>query len=302
MDYISELRKNFKNVKREGKNIRVGPCPFNGYVGVSGRPLSINIFGSSVPVGTYHCWECGESGSWNKLANIAGLKKFNKSNDLTSESERLLSYHNELQQINKPTKFDIKPWHGSWRGVSEKVLKQLNAVLWINWNYKRTKRTKRIRFPVFVNEDEIAYFGGKITEKEISSRWKNSAGSWTKTHGFWPFDIVTDSKIVVPVEGPFDSLWLIQNGIPGLTFFGTQNWNKKKVGLLVGAGIEYVIPLPDNDKPGKELYDKMIEDLKEDFEVIKFKYEAKDPGKMEKKDLKRLRNITNEYIKKICNL
>lgn len=299
MNYISELKSAFRYVKREGNNVRVGPCPRKDICDGS-KTVSVNLYGNKVPPGTFRCWQCEWSGSWNKLAKEVGMKQVDTSNDLTSESERVLSYHNDSnqQEYTRPPRSSIKPWRGDWRNIPEKLLKKLNAELWIDVRKvgKTHKKTKRLMLPVMLRREEVGYIGARIKKNKEDITYKNSSGEWVK-RSFYPYDFIKKKspKIVCLVEGPHDMLNLLAHDIPVLMFFGVNNWHDGKLPLLVSLGIDYVIPLGDNDKAGRKVNDRIEKDVENDLEVIYFDYEADDPGKMKKKELKRLKRLVDKY-------
>lgn len=298
MDIIAELRKGFKYMKRESKNMRVGPCPECN----SKSTLSVACFpGAKVKLGTFHCWECGYSGSWNDLAKRLGLQKKEESS-LTENAEVTLSQINYSNQYKHPPRITKKRWRGDWRGVPEKIFRALEAKLWLdvtNYSTGDFRVKKRIYLPVLVDDEEVGYIGALVkrnfnNKKSKIAKYKNSPGEWAKKY-LYPYDFVCPSKITVLVEGPFDALWLISHGIPALCFLGVENWTYKKTSWLVAGEVTTVIPLLDNDKAGDTATKRMVKDLKKaSIEIQNFVYSSQDPGKMTSKELKRLRLLIKE--------
>jgi len=302
MDYTAELRHAFSFCKREGNNVRVGPCPRKDICD-GNKTLSVNIYGNKVPVGTFRCWQCGWSGPWNILAEKMRMRRVNTSNDLTTESERVLAYHNqsgtEYQRLPHEV---VKPWRGDWRDIPEKLLKKLGAELWLDIRKvgKKHKSVKRLMFPVIMQKEEVGYIGAIIKKNKNEIKYKNSPGEWT-SKSFFPFNYVKklikdrSIKIIILVEGPYDALRLLMNGIPALCVFGVKNWNSGKVPKLLSLNIDYVLTLGDNDKAGEDLNDIMEKDLEDSFEVLSYPYHSKDPGEMTEKEIKRLKKLIYSY-------
>lgn len=305
-DYIEELRKTFRIFKYDGDNVRVGPCPKCS----SRRALSVNIHGSKVPPGTFHCWHCGWSGSWNRLAKRYGMAKADK-DQLTEEANRLLRKQKEsLKKAKTPQQFEMRPWSGGWRGISEELLLSLDAKLWLDTTFKKDKPimlTHRLFLPVTKYGEEVGYIAAIRYKKDRkdqfgndrTDKYKNSPGEWAK-HILWPMDFIGECKVVCLVEGPYDLLKLLDYGIPALCFLGVQNWQSGKSSILASSGVEIVIPLTDNDEAGEVCKDRIYQDLEDQFDVRDFPYTSKDPGCMSKSELKLLAKYVNRLEKELA--
>lgn len=84
---------------------------------------------------------------------------------------------------------------------------------------------------------------------------------------------------VILTEGEFNAIYLMQNGYPAVSLLGrilfedTSRRTIQQKELLLRYGIRKVIPWMDNDAPGLEAQEKIIEQLKKNFMVSVPEYE-----------------------------
>jgi hypothetical protein len=229
-------------------------CPF-GTHNDSSPSLSINLDTTSkFPVGTFYCFGCRESGSWNKLAKKLGVQGFGKQDQQASyippnikkrKQEMLEVKENTLEQILAgwdclmPIPFSAED---SWRGINGKLLNEIGA----QYTYDNSYKKIRVILPCYVDGELEGAIKASQEKEKIS--YLNSPGSWVKSKGLFPFDYIKASsyKSVVLVEGPRDALRLIQKGIPALCIFGTNNWNDNKRDLVLSLD-KKVFSMMDGD-------------------------------------------------------
>jgi DNA primase len=112
----------------------------------------------------------------------------------------------------------------------------------------------------------------------------------------YPLDLPLQRSVIL-VEGLGDVLRLRKEGLAALCFFGTGNWSKYKISLLMGHTniIKHVIVCGDGDRAGHEINKVIKRDLDRCgyFDVSVFKipiFENKiDPGDMPDSYIRSLR-------------
>ena len=302
---MTEIR-NFiiDEIRKSGKRAIVKPheivicCPFHQDTNPS-LGIVLEDKKKKYPPGTFNCWSCSTSGSWNKLAEKLGLNPISQKVILERDPFYDLSDSLELGVINEQQALPkgLLPWEGKWRGLPQKFLAHVNAKKF--WDNKFS--AYRIVFPVY-NYGELRGYIAARTSKAIPKRAKymNASGPWAKTSWFgldYPSNSKKIKKIydryfgsICLVEGPNDALTCLYHGIPALALMGTKNWGEIKSSLLVGAGFKKVVLFLDGDSSGREATRKINVALRKHFKVKIYRLpDDLDPGNCGKEHLDKLK-------------
>ncbi|MNV20905.1 DNA primase [compost metagenome] len=241
-------------------------CPFHEENSPS---CSINLSREQdVPIGTFYCFGCQQSGSWNKFAEKTGLKIVKKwqafESDAAGQAARFRKKAIEMMGQNNLSiqrLFDevgnavIKwPKERAWRSYSGKLVHRVGGYCYDD----RQRDELMLVLPVYTNG---RYRGGvrAFFEKQKNGlSYLTTKGDWVKSYGLLGYDYMRkkdmyDAKALVLVEGPRDWLRLIKNKIPCMAILGSGMFDEKKMQLLIALGIRKLFVLPDNDTAGKSM-------------------------------------------------
>lgn len=271
---LEELSKYGGRVKQMGTAVHV-QCPFHDENTPS---CSINLSREQdVPIGTFYCFGCFESGLWNKFAEKTGLQTVKKwqafESDASGQAARFRKKAIEMMGQNNMTiqrLFDevgnaVIPWPKTqeWRSYSGKLIHRVNGYCYNDAGRGAMDGNQRdgelmLVLPVYTNG---RYRGGvrAFFEKQKNGlSYLTTAGDWVKSYGLLGYDYMRkrdlyDAKAIVLVEGPRDWLRLVQNKIPCMAILGAGMFDDKKMQLLVALGIRKLFVLPDNDTAGKKM-------------------------------------------------
>lgn len=226
-------------VKIVGNNAMI-LCPFhedrNPSLGVSLRP-------NKVPCGTWNCFGCGRSGSWNSLASKLGLKTIGTGT--YEDPDILLNKKIEIYSLIPEEDLTLSNLSISfkWKRYTSAFLKKFGAkLLWhdIYSDYY-------LYLPFYYLGDYYGFVRCKIYSKSIGPKyWFNCQNKI-----LYPIEnMITDTSIVL-VEGVADALRLIKNGIPALAILGSFLTNIQLEMLEVLAPKKIILCM-DGDKAGRE--------------------------------------------------
>lgn len=299
-------------------------CPFH-----DERTPSCGIVvseGSRYPMGTFNCFGCPESGDWNKFAKQAGLRQISGLIPKTGgadtaalskkiremEGSMLTEKNTDMNAMISSlgeTSFIDWPIYNEWRGYPGWLIRNLNGLAAVN-KYSEFK----CLLPVKVGKEIKGVIEALEEKKEGKLSYISSSGDWVKESGLFPFNFVREMlrymkfRYVILVEGPRDAMRLIMAGIPALAVLGSQNINGKKIRLLERLEIELLCWLPDNDKAGKAMAEKMewlCDKMDVDFKTRGFRLPRKknkmgeieklDPDGMPDNIMKNLKGALKEY-------
>lgn len=268
-------------------------CPYHNDNNPSGR---VNHNVNSKTLGGFKCYSCGvgseEAIKWNELAARLGLAQIGdgivnyipKVNDLSVKASRDALFPDEDAEAHggpvlTPEQYDLFEFPGQfkdgWREVPIALLERIGA----KYAYVDPKEGDVGRFyvwlPIYIHRELCGYIKAQIKKphtKEIPS-YINAGGTWSLTHGLFPFDyamsVAKRKKVrtVVLVEGPRDALRLLRYGIPAMAIMGTHSWTDEKRSLLELEGIERIILMFDGDEAGAKATALVRKSCKRAFEV-----------------------------------
>lgn len=242
-------------------------CPFH-----NERTPSFRIFHStsSYNPGFGKCYGCGVSKSWDEFASLLNLQPFagTKPTELYSRPMKL-DFDDEDEEPEYTT--TELPRNKKWRGIPTNLLIEIGCKMY------RDQWSKYIFLPCNVGGEMRGYIRGRLRKEKDKPSYLNKAGPWSKKYGLFPFDYTISKmidKTIVLVEGPRDSLRLLNNGIPAMSLLGTQSWTRKKAELLEVYGVERVLIMMDGDDAGGQAIDLVMPDLKKymSVKVIDLRY------------------------------
>lgn len=257
--------------KRNGDTVFI-VCPFHGDTDPS---LGVHVGdGHKVPLGTFNCFGCPESGHWNKLARQLDLPKIKDwqmftgtSNDALVEQAREMLKSNSLEdqayskdklcELAKTNEAIDWPIYQDWRGYPGKLIRKMRG-LYFN---DPAKDELMLLFPVIVNNKLRGGVKAMLEKPKKGLSYLTTDGSWAKKYGLFGFDFAKKImkkkgyRFVIVVEGPRDCLRLLKAGLPAVAILGSQNYSEKKMMLLtnITSDLDRIYVLPDNDGAGKSM-------------------------------------------------
>ncbi len=253
-------------------------CPFHAESTPSGR-----VFhgATTKSPGYFKCYGCSARGTWDDVAPKLGLKPFKHQKPADEFlNMSLLSAEIPVDDdgfVQEEMKLDELPEGKVWRGIKTSLLTKLGAkkcrVKHPEHGWLKTK----VYLPVFINKELRGYIKARLTKSADYPSYINAKGSWSKTHGLFPFDFAISMakrlrvRTIVLVEGPRDALRLLQLGIPAVCILGTQSWSDTKSKLLELAGITRIILMMDGDCAGIAATTMLDKALRAMFKVTIFR-------------------------------
>ena len=178
--------------------------------------------------------------------------------------------------------WDLEPWKGKWRHVTQDTLDVVEAYKW----FDDMLRCYRILLPIYQYNQLRGWTARRLDKPKDGEKFKrkylNNPGIEVKNI-LYPLDVVArmESNVIVLVEGPYDALRLINFDIPALAVLGALNFDKGNVMHLLNAGAERVIIAMDSNEAGEKARAVIDPILDPHFEVEHFyPPEKKDPGNM----------------------
>lgn len=235
------------------------PCPYHHETEPS---CIINVKASKYELGSFKCFGCGKRGSWADLAKRFGVVFTEESYDPGDPFLNLNSTLKDLLTVDYKIPLGCKPWSETWRKMPLDFLDQFSPSKW----YDDMDEVYRILFPVVINDDTIGHIGAYLPKDKakVSVRYRDSAGAGWKMKALFPYNMI-ETNYVVLVEGPYDALRLIYNGISAMAILGTNNWGINKINLLVAKGFDKIFILMDGDDAGYKANRNVYKSLKPVF-------------------------------------
>lgn len=251
--------------KAAGGNVHV-VCPFHDENTPS---CSVSLDNSSnIPIGTFYCFGCGESGSWNKFAKKTGLellKNYQRNvKDVKGVAERHRSRKREvvgtdnltLDRLFKEVGNQVIPWPKKvqWRGYEGELLNKIGAYCF----NERHKDELMLVFPVYTNGRFRGGVRAFTKKRKGGASYLTTKGDWVKDYGLLGYDMMRNTNLfgtkrLVLVEGPRDWLRMIENDIPCCAILGALMMSEKKMALISGLGVRHLYIIGDNDSAGARM-------------------------------------------------
>lgn len=205
--------------------------------------LSITVDDSSVTPGTWYCFGCKASGSWNTLAQRLGLAVWGK------ESEQDNFYVDksikEIKEEVEESSLTLSKWDEHWRRYSPEFMKKFKV-------RKLTDLRAGLHYlwiPLSYGGDMHGYIRVRISEEDRGPKYFFSP---KMTKVLFPGDYLLkkNTPVVILVEGVADALRLIKCKMAAVSILGTVLLPLMKEQLVM-MGVEKVIVCLDGDKPGR---------------------------------------------------
>ena len=275
-------------------------CPV--HKGGEERTASFRVnLAPNYPIGSGRCWACtAKAANWNELAALLRLRPIDLHLLVPEVNNISEADHNALFGTDAGTGLDMSnmlPWASTenWRGISGRLLTKIGGQIY----HSAVVQDTQLYLPCMVNQLHVGGISAKIA---VSSDYKgpkyfNTAGTWTKTYGLYPFDWVrrtNKTRTVVLGEGPRDALNPLQYGIPCCSILGALNWSAAKIDLLLSMSPKLIILALDNDEAGHKATKVIYDSLKQFVKVRRFNMQSADEdlGNMSKARLRQLK----EYL------
>lgn len=307
-------------------------CPYHSpvYPHFSYHRLSINLTpkydneGNYIAVGVFHCWSCGMVGFFNQLIDDPKLSKERRleakpiPGSGSSKDTELFKVALKKESINDVFKplpaFSLGKWKNDWRGISKSLLRKYGAKSYFDYSPDVKSRSGvnldlggiyRLLFYAYDSENEkcgwIALASMEDREKGAMKQ-KNMPGEWASKTVLFHEKFPDDTPLVL-VEGPFDALRLIKEGIPAIAMLGAGNFSDEKRNLIASKA-SHIIILFDGDETGRKDA-KIVKDEIQDYvptlnlklPILKDKDKQLDPGNMSQKYVDILRKKIKEFVK-----
>ena len=258
-------------IKKRSGNAGFILCPFHGDNDPSMRVLIKSENG--YPAGSFHCFGCGAHGSYNKLAERLGIPTLNPV-ALLEEQPRLAK--EKLASASKPVMGfipvpdqEIIPDSFTWRGLSGSFLRAWGCVIapdpmyWLNNNENSLplgfqRDIKRL----YIFSQYRGNYAGWVAYRisgNLEPKVFNMPGMWSSRH-FLP-NVIGMTDRVALVEGPYDALRLMYNGIPAMCTLGVQSWNDRKADKIISAMFKKVLIMGDGDSAGYDFNQRVYQSL-----------------------------------------
>jgi len=296
---ISEMEKLGYHPRRDEIKI---VCPFHND---SNPSCHVMLGGQKYLPGTFHCFSCGASGGWNKLAAALSLKTYanypsnkktpdmptgasNVENPFAVISDYISSSVVKEEKIRTLEGLEELPARFSWRGLSRSFLLSLGAKYY--WD-----KNNDIYFLYLPITKSGIYQGYTLCalKKGFKPKYQLFVDS---SRNFLLYDQMPVNSPIVITEGHFDALRLFYEGIPAVALFGVENWSATKKEMLIAKNPRKVIICMDGDDAGKQATIKIFESLRAGALVDVFWLpfiegpEKMDPGNMPSEYVEALRN------------
>lgn len=239
--------------------------------------------------GVAHCFSCGFKTNIFKYFGIF-------TNPVPIRIAKLKDKLKELKTTLSGQEMPVgaTPYTKTFRGISVKTLKHFGAF----YTNQVEKLQDRIIFPITDVTSKIQVFVARHTMSNGNPRYINYPSGIQMP--LFPYQMPSNSKALVLVEGIFDMLNLYDKGLENVACtFGTntlQNDTKVKLLPYKAQGITNVYILYDGDDAGEkaaETLKPIVEDSGFIVEIIKLP-DGVDPGELAQNDVDSIK----EYIKK----
>lgn len=239
-------------------------CPFHDDTNPS-LDVSLVAIPGRVSVGGFNCFSCNASGGWNKLAAKLGLEGWGKPdpNRIDNVHENFL-YELEGVMVQRNLVYEKPktegPWDVPWRGLPAQFLREVGA----EYLWDRNAEEYRVYLPIHSAMGKlVGHVAARGEPSDIPARYKylNSTGFEAKNH-WYCLNYEKSPKVVVVVEGPYDTLKFRAEGIPAIGLLGVNQLSDQKIMQLIARGCRDVVLALDADEAGREATFKHAERMK----------------------------------------
>lgn len=230
------------------------PCPIH-KDGKEQHPSCYVYCGDSdIPLGTFHCFSCGNSGNlwefighcfdksseWGKRWLIANFGEYTSESMLNLESINLYDT-NYINKLDESVLDQFESYHPymKQRGLSDEIIKQFEL--------KYDPISKSIVFPVRDLKGNLSFLMKRSVEGKKFYIDKDA----DKSIPYLLYNIVRDNlKEVIVCEGQFDALISWTYGRPAIAMIGAGT-SKEQMDTLNKLDIKHYILMYDGDNAGR---------------------------------------------------
>jgi len=272
-------------------------CPFHN----ESRPS----FGINITSGSYNCFSCGVTGTFEMLLehlnvemdnvpilDVPDMSKIRMKKEKNKKSKD--RYSDKFRELDGSNKSNIIIKYLKSRGIYNPNLYRSLKIGYIDYgDFKR-----RIVLPIFDERGKnvLWYEGRKIGRGE--PKYFRSKNSNVKEI-LYPYHLVKKAENVVIVEGLFDVIKLLSFGIPALCTFGSMI-HPEQIALL--ARFTNVVMCFDNDKAGRKGMGKfrkilLSTDLPSNYYYLRLPRKINDIGEVKDKQ-QVMRYLKNKKLMK----
>lgn len=234
-----------------------------------------------VVTGMGRCWSCGHKVN---VFDLLGVYKDTQSIAMYTLKNKLSGLMRS--QIGLAIPEDASPLNRPFRGIRPVTFNSVKAFT------SPSLMDDRVIFPIYNNSGKIVAFIGRHIYSDANPKYlAYPAGS---AMPLYPSKVSPVNGRVILVEGIFDALYLIDNGITNvICCFGTsafQKGLKDKVTILKCCGVQHIQLMFDGDKAGQTSQTQLATQLQKFgfwTELIHLP-EDKDPNELSVNELKEL--------------
>lgn len=205
--------------------------------------LSINVDNSKVPPGTFSCFGCHISGSWNMLAKHLGLAQWGKEEaDCNYYVDKSVK---EIRTEIEETGLTLSKWDEKWRKYSPEFLHIFKVK-------KLTDKRNGLSYmwiPLTYGCDMQGYVRVRISNKDKGPKYFFSP-NMTKVLFPGDFLLKFNTPVVILVEGIADAMRLVKYKMASASILGTCLLPLMKDQLEI-MGVKKAICCLDGDRPGR---------------------------------------------------
>jgi DNA primase len=204
--------------------------------------------------GLFHCFGCGESGSFAKLlAEIENIP-LDEAKRRIMDGESIDSVHEDLKkklldmddEKELPKFFDLDSFNKVFapvagtagmnylkkRNISEKTAERYN----LRWG-DHGKWENRIIIPICTDKGKLLTWAGRTIIKDLQPKTRKVGGRSSLFTLFGLYQILDEAKIrkvpyLIVCEGEFDAMYLMQNGYYAVATMGTAKLTGEQMALL----------------------------------------------------------------------
>ena len=268
---LSELSRVGRGHRVSGNEVLI-VCPFHS----DGNPsCGVSLTDGSVPAGTYHCWSCGASGNWNRLARELGMGRLGPESTREGIGEIVdgRRAYRRLERMLEEDPGDGGPWT-EWKRRDDRLARGFMSDINRDWRSIPLRVLKRLGAATVTFDDGSADIVLPVTVRGVTwftvtspfqperrtcgPRYRTSPGAEVDEYGLFGFDLALSMKRYVSqrtifvTEGPRDALNLVSHGYPAVALLGAPPAVSVRRGeLIAGARPRRVLVMMDSDEAGR---------------------------------------------------
>lgn len=303
-DILFDIRRELHNRKLKvidvrGTDITV-TCPCSDHKGgQESNPdchITINE-NSDLEYGTFHCFGCGESGSFAKFVSKCFecsvdyakqwlINKYGVSNGNVEINLEPISFKREVKNIlDENVLNEMQEYHPYM------LKRKLDLNICKLFKVKYDSKSECLAFPVFDERNKLTM----ITRRSVNNKMYLIPSNVEKPVYLLNEIIKRNIKTVCVCESQINALYVWSLGYPSVALFGTGS--KHQYDILNKSGIEHYILCFDGDDAGDKGSQRFIDNINKQcfIDVIKVP-RGKDMNDLSQEEVD---NLLNTYIRKV---